>query len=79
MAYTIHELGKEVQVVNSKTDAIFHLGAKYGAILYNAALKLGFITFLDEIQRVKIRPFDYEIHPCSSGAITYSIKDKEIK
>ena len=69
MAYTIHYLGSETQrFANTELiDIIWHLGAKYGGTVYNAAIAAGIIT-IDEVSRtVVIRP---TIHELSDKAIS---------
>jgi hypothetical protein len=56
MAYQIHIIGEGVKEVNTQEDAVFHLGAKYGAQLYNQAYKEGYIKYLDNT--VKVSPFE---------------------
>ena len=57
MSYQIHFLGQEVKQVNSQEDAVFHLGAKYGATIYNQAVKEGYIKFFQNY--AKVLPFEY--------------------
>jgi hypothetical protein len=57
MGYQIHFLGQEVKQVNSQEDAVFHLGAKYGATIYNQAVKEGYIKFFQDY--VKVLPFEH--------------------
>lgn len=53
----IHYLGFGVQTLpDAKTvqDAIWHLGAKYGAQLYNAGIKSGAIVLIPESGVIKV-------------------------
>ena len=55
MGYTIHYLGKATQRFHNTEliDIIWHLGAKYGGTVYNAAKASGLIT-IDEVNRVVV-------------------------
>ena len=55
MTYTIHYLGSETQrFANTELiDIIWHLGAKYGGTVYNAAKAAGLIS-IDEVNRVVV-------------------------
>ena len=57
--YTIHFIGKGIKKVNNQDDAIFHLGAKYGASVYNEAVKSGDIVFMEDY--AKVREFNIEL------------------
>ena len=59
MGFKIHTLGEDIKTVKDSTDAMYHLAAKYGAVLYNAAVKQGFIVFNED--HVKVRPFEYTV------------------
>jgi hypothetical protein len=48
-------------------DAMYHLGAKYGAQVYNKAVKEGLIVFEDHF--VKVSPFKIEDVLSSSGIV----------
>ena len=55
----IHYLGFGVQTLHDGAtieDAVFHLGSKYGASIYNEARKRKLITFHKNI--ILVRPFD---------------------
>jgi hypothetical protein len=58
MAYTIHVLGTQPYEVKDKEEAIWHLGAKYGAGVYNQAFRQGLIAWNDD--HVKVTPFEVE-------------------
>ena len=54
----IHYLGFSIQELHSGatiTDAIYHLGAKYGAVVYNEAKAQGLITIDEESNTVLVR------------------------
>jgi len=54
----IHYLGFSVQELHDGAtilDAIFHLGAKYGAAVYNAAKEQGLITIDEESNTILVR------------------------
>lgn len=66
MAFTIHILGENPIMVNDAISAMYHLGAKYGATIYNAAVKQGYIVFAEDY--VKVRPFSYKaVNPQING------------
>ncbi len=58
MAYTIHILGTQPYEVKNREEAIWHLGAKYGAGVYNQAFREGLIVWNDDY--VKVTPFAVE-------------------
>lgn len=58
MSFTVHILGEAPIVVNDRMDAMYHLGAKYGAVVYNKAVKEGLIIFEEHF--VKVTPFKVE-------------------
>jgi hypothetical protein len=53
--YSIHYLGSHYQEFPNTDliDIVWHLGAKYGGIVYNEAIKTGAVT-IDEANRVVV-------------------------
>jgi hypothetical protein len=58
MTYTVHILGTQPYEVQNREEALWHLGAKYGAGIFNQALREGLITFTETF--VKVIPFVLE-------------------
>ena len=55
----IHYLGtgvKELQSGATLIDAIYHLGAKYGAVVYNAAIRAKLIRIYETRNLILVRP-----------------------
>jgi hypothetical protein len=68
MAFKIHILGTTPLEVNDRMDAMYHLGAKYGAAVYNQAVQEGYIIFTKDY--VKVLPFKVnEIEPKTNGLL----------
>jgi hypothetical protein len=62
-AIKIHYMGFGVQTLHDGAtieDAVFHLGAKYGAQIYNEARKKRLITF--HKNTVVVRPFEVKVN-----------------
>lgn len=58
MAFIIEISGEQSYTVDNRMEAMYHLGAKYGAVVYNQAVKEGFIKY--EKHCVKVSSFKAE-------------------